>query len=498
MALRLPVILREIFAYLPTEVLLVACSLVNTLWNTEARNFIRDYRRCRIKRWVGCPKNPQHDLRSCHSKIATEYTVLESLVGYDKICEDILGNGRAVPFNYMVLPEHSCCDWDNHCRTDDIVLRNLTGGMKFKYLEILGNVKVNCDCGKEIVRLLMQKCCDVKVLIISAGFRTFENLQILGWVPTFPKLEELDISSMRLAYPPAERDKLMLRWLLHNAPHIKSVRLESEVAALGILPTEILPRVMLVGSLNIDIRTNLGLELLRKACTAQSGLRELRLFGPTGNLREVGLPIERNTVMQFNTCLEQIIHMSHKSLESIRIFHGCTLTPVSHPPLTKLTYLCLDHMIYGDHEVWKAIVGLDFGKTMPVLVKVYLAVETDYEPQYGNVVHAATTVRSLEIRFGSNVTNVWPLPALFPNISDLDCVFKGRGNFVIDIFKNWRHLLDMRLTFDWVRGSTRNHDMDFCGIYEEEAEMLRHQDGVYLAKVHIVPVRPCLVTMLSK
>ena len=43
MALRVEVILRETFKYLPAKVLLMPCSLVNKFWNKEARTFIRDY-----------------------------------------------------------------------------------------------------------------------------------------------------------------------------------------------------------------------------------------------------------------------------------------------------------------------------------------------------------------------------------------------------------------------------------------------------------------------
>ena len=52
MALRVEVILREIFKYLSAKVLLIPCSLVNKFWKKEARTFIRDYQNCRIGRWM--------------------------------------------------------------------------------------------------------------------------------------------------------------------------------------------------------------------------------------------------------------------------------------------------------------------------------------------------------------------------------------------------------------------------------------------------------------
>ena len=41
----------------------------------------------------------------------------------------------------------------------------------------------------------------------------------------------------------------------------------------------------------------------------------------------------------------------------------------------------------------------------------------------------------------------------------------------------------------------RNYDGDILGIPEEEAQLLRRQDDEYLRSVHIVPIRPSLLTM---
>ena len=42
------------------------------------------------------------------------------------------------------------------------------------------------------------------------------------------------------------------------------------------------------------------------------------------------------------------------------------------------------------------------------------------------------------------------------------------------------------------------YDADFCGIHEEEANHLREQEDQFLRLVHIVPIKPCLTTMLSE
>ena len=40
-----------------------------------------------------------------------------------------------------------------------------------------------------------------------------------------------------------------------------------------------------------------------------------------------------------------------------------------------------------------------------------------------------------------------------------------------------------------------NCDAGFCGLFQEEAELLWNMDNDYLKEVHIVPVRPCISTM---
>ena len=65
-----------------------------------------------------------------------------------------------------------------------------------------------------------------------------------------------------------------------------------------------------------------------------------------------------------------------------------------------------------------------------------------------------------------------------------------------DIFRFWPNLKHV-----YIRGQlpvgmeTSNFDADFCGIYQEELELLRDKGEEYLEKVQIVPVRPCLSTM---
>ena len=145
MALRVEVISRELFKYLPAKVLLMPCSLVNKFWNKEARTFIRDYRNCRIGTWMLSSNILGSALRDYDSDSKWEGSVPQILQEDDNICETIIEGGRGIPFNYMRLPEETYGNCGNACKYDKIVLKNLIGGFQLKYLEI-GVLQVNFHC----------------------------------------------------------------------------------------------------------------------------------------------------------------------------------------------------------------------------------------------------------------------------------------------------------------------------------------------------------------
>ena len=73
-------ILREIFRNIPTKSLLASCSLVNKLWNTEARKVARDNRQCYAENTLGP-------------------VTFEFLREFDRLCHQMTSNGRVIPFN---------------------------------------------------------------------------------------------------------------------------------------------------------------------------------------------------------------------------------------------------------------------------------------------------------------------------------------------------------------------------------------------------------------
>ena len=126
--------------------------------------------------------------------------------------------------------------------------------------------------------------------------------------------------------------------------------------------------------------------------------------------------------------------------------------------------------------------------------------------------YCCTTVRNLELLIESQAANVRPLQALFPNVSHLSFKFvdsrtdEADFTMLIQIFECWSDLETLGCSVEcgnWGSRSIqkpprRNYDADFLGIHEEEAELLRQKDEEFLRRVHIVPIRPSVLTMSSK
>ena len=96
------------------------------------------------------------------------------------------------------------------------------------------------------------------------------------------------------------------------------------------------------------------------------------------------------------------------------------------------------------------------------------------------------------------------LKSIFPNVLSLEIRVHqvssdvSRGFMpILEISQLWPCLQQLTIGgADYFQAL--NYDAYFCGIFEEEALMLRGMDENYLKAVHIVPVRHCILTMLGK
>ena len=93
---------------------------------------------------------------------------------------------------------------------------------------------------------------------------------------------------------------------------------------------------------------------------------------------------------------------------------------------------------------------------------------------------------------------------VFPKVLNLNLTLYGTiGNAIPDelpfqrVFECWPALEVLRLAVDR-NNLSHNLDSEFCGINSEEVELLWEMDVEDLKAVHIVPIRPCILTMTSK
>ena len=128
-------------------------------------------------------------------------------------------------------------------------------------------------------------------------------------------------------------------------------------------------------------------------------------------------------------------------------------------------------------------------------------------------VYTSITVSKLKIEFDYQEISLRQLQGLFPKISDLTFDLRDRAiderdfGLLEQVWECWPRLEKLNFGYsEWAQSLMheevtplgRNCDAAFLGIHEEEAVLLRRQDEEYLRDVHIVPLRPSLLTMPSK
>ena len=202
---------------------------------------------------------------------------------------------------------------------------------------------------------------------------------------------------------------------------------------------------------------------------------------------------------RYHKALEQMLETCHESLQAIEIASSYPLSQLSHPPLVNVSKLILPLKL---PKAWNNIASMDFDRAMPKLQEVKLSI--DFAPYDGHVHYGSTTVRTLNVVLHTGYFDVNLLQALFPNVTMLNLLMKSdwlnEGYYeppLAQLCGNWPDVEEMKITVA-PYGIEDNYDAEFCGIHMDEVELLRRQDDEYLRHVHIVPSKPCLLTVPSK
>ena len=226
-----------------------------------------------------------------------------------------------------------------------------------------------------------------------------------------------------------------------------------------------------------------------------------------------------------STCeplFHSLVESSSDSLENLKLRGATSIDKVKEfPVLPNVTLLSLR----SDHrqlfEYLDQFQFVRFGDLFPKLEQVDLHVEYDYKdiqipPQsvdqvdreFSHIVqdpsYCAQTTKHLKLEMELYPLALLQLEKSFPNLAKLKLFsesFTGRAVPYRLIFRFWPDLKTLFIssgTWDLEDKALPNWDAEFCGINQEEVELLRGKEEEYLRNLHIVPVRPCVSTMKSK
>ena len=214
----------------------------------------------------------------------------------------------------------------------------------------------------------------------------------------------------------------------------------------------------------------------------------------------------------------QIFQGCYQSLKRIQVtsIHVLRQLSFSFVLLPNLSKLCVENQ-GGENleEFWKAIASFDFCKKMPKLHDVEITLNVD-DPVEGkiewpkitnncpeDVLHNCPSVRKLTLFFTAIEINIPQLRAVFPNVTTLHlrrprwshvCFYDSDVVSLSDIWEMYPALEELKIKGKADKPNS-NYDAQFCGISEEEAELLREKDEEYLRAVNIVPIRPSVLTI---
>ena len=313
--------------------------------------------------------------------------------------------------------------------------------------------------------------------------------------PTFPELEEF-IFSEWTSYDTTV-PKNILRSIRARSPKLRII-IVGGTRSLKIFPEELHE---LLGNLDIVFENFFAEECL---------FREI--VGRSPNLRELTIdesykhePDVRETLSNF---LLQLIKLCQDSLEEFDLqFDGLHVLPLlSTNPLKNLTNFSVSAREEdSSDQLWYVLASIDSAKMMPKLKEMELGLSytgriREWPPDNRGRFRQCeyTGVRKLTLNLLRVTVNMQEIKAVFPHIASLELILHESEDLPCQEFwELWPDLQELE-----VRGIectlSRNFDAEFCGVHKEEAKVLREMDQEYLRAVHIVPIRPSLLTMRSK
>ena len=354
--------------------------------------------------------------------------------------------------------------------------------------------------------------------------------QICGLSQFIPQLELLDISDVAIRVH-EEHGRTAMEQLLSSTKNLKKI-VARNLTQLKLIPKEKLPSLLeLRGQLKFRMAENEDLDLLNIISVhGSSKVKKLSIYVPPfeGMSEENDDPlddiVDPELRRSFDCASERMLQTSSKSIEELSIYGVLPLGQLCLPPLENVSKFIVKKRYAGEMEqLWASIGTTDYERIMPALKAVEITLPTTFvmahggplaipdldrrdfwPPEDGNIpLSRSTTVRELTLQIQVDNINLGPLKTVFPNVSIMHFQVPETTYTMCDfaplaeIWKYFPHLEELKFTE--AGGSIyRNYDADFCGITEEEAELLRQQTAEDLEDIQIVPIRPSVLHMASK
>ena len=437
-ALQNPIVLHQIFTFFPTTFVLKRCSLVSKCWNTEARTFIRDHRKCSVFK-------PKWTENEC-----------EFLKKLDELCCQIIEDGRVIPFNTLRMPTwwFQCKDVEDS-RQNKFIQLELKSELKIRYLGIRWSIQEgDCDCSfhHSLVTLLRHSAPHLKKLKLVTAAPQFDNL-LTGIC--FPQLEEIVIHRSHSHCKGQLTDKAILRKVLESAPKCKSIRINDlDILYLAVpqekygLVTELECQESLYGDEDPD--EDLFPKVMEMIMEKKPALRKLLIDPPepfcfpndSSDEQEKLVESQAKDALTYKSILQRLLQTFRQTLKSIYIKRRYPLEQLSLPPLINLRKLILkDDLTFGGdiEEFWTAIVSTDLEQVMPRLEELKVIIDTvsvnrsqelmdalsyvwpecDHTPD-GCTYYKSGSVRKLTLKLEVRKIQFNRIKDFFPNVKSLD------------------------------------------------------------------------------
>ena len=464
----------------------------------------------------------------------------EFLNELDQLCCQITEDGRVIPFNRLRMPTwwFQCKDDEEDSDESKVLEGGFKSELKIKYLDFSWfNPKGDGDCPAHhsLLTLIRHSARHLKKLKLKTAAPQFADL--LAGI-CFPQLEEIVIHRRHAHDGSQSTDEAILQKILESAPKCKSIRINDLSTMYLAVPQEkygLVTELECQDSLYDDEfeDENLSPKVMERIIEKKPALRKLLIDPPepfcfpndSSDEQDKLAESQAKDALTFKSILQRLLQTFHQTLKSICIKRRYPLEQLSLPPLINLRKLILkDDLTFGGdiEEFWTSIVSTDLDQVMPRLEELkiilktcsmntsqkmldklsYVWPECDHVPD-GCTFYKCGSIRKLTLEVEVKKIEFSRIKAFFTNLKSLDLNISFSWGLrsdplpISEISQVWPDLEELNIHGrDNFLG--QNYDADFCGVYEDEAELLRTKDEDYLRAVHIVPVRPCLLTMSSK